>query len=392
MSNTSSSSINRQQRDNPNADSAPPAYDPIVVEESSITQSDLRKLLQSSKRTGDFVCLVAEKKKIIGDLVVHHTAISEALANVDTQNIREQRDSSFKSCFESYTANYNTQLKINRASSSTLSDQMIDLFSIFKEVIENPKFRSTTRHVRGLTSKMDEAVAFLVAEKADGKETSALLRGEKRTNQQLERRHLEGGGTLPRDECLFKCAYCKHPSVDEPPENKNVQSVNEDRLAQHADVVLRWNKFKDGKGPCPKTATNKVYTRCPPPPKTESLLLQCHCHQMTCSRKGSDIGSTCIIGCCKTDGEPYEWSEGCCTCPICCCPCKKSYAISNIAKIGIDLTRSKATGDGRAFTNERREAVEQANAKNFLGDCMKHGAMVAQAALDTLGEMNKKGM
>jgi hypothetical protein len=56
------------------------------------------------------------------------------------------------------------------------------------------------------------------------------------------------------------------------------------------------------------------------------------------------------------------------------------------------LTRSKATGDGRAFTNERREAVEQANAKNFLGDCMKHGAMVAQAALDTLGEMNKKGM
>ena len=385
MSNTSSSSINRQQRDNLNADSAPPAYDPIVIEESSITQSDLRT-------TGDFVCLVTEKKKIIGDLVVHHTAISEALANVDTQNIREQCDSSFKTCFESCTTKCNTQIKINRASNLTLSDQMIDLFSIFKEVLENPKFRSTARHVCELTSKMNEAVEFLVTEKADGKETSALLRGKKRTNQQLERKHLEGGGTLPRDECLFMCVYCKHPSVDEPPENKHVQRVNKDRLAQHAELVLTWNKFKDGKGPCPKTATNKLYTQCPPPPKTESLLLQCHYHQMACSRKGSLIGSTCIIGCCKTDGEPYEWSEECCTCCICCCPCKKSYAISNIAKIGLDLTRSKATGDGRASTNERHEVVEQAKAKNFLGDCMKHGAKVAQAALDTLGEMNKKGM
>jgi hypothetical protein len=130
---------------------------------------------------------------------------------------------------------------------------------------------------------------------------------------------------------------------------KHVASVNEDRLSKHAAIVEKWNTYKDGKGECPKTVTGRLYTRCPPSPKTESLLLQCHCHQMMCSRKeGSHRGSTCIIGCLNADGEQYDWSDGMCTCGICSCPCKKGYAMHNITNIGIELTRSKMTGDGSA--------------------------------------------
>jgi len=391
-----SSSINRQQKDqrdsqNDTAVSAPPAYDPIIVEEESITQSDLSQLLNSSKRTGTFVCLSPTKKEILGELVVHHSAIIDALGNVDRQNIRDQRDSAFKTRFETCIKKCNTQIKINRAPNTLLSNQMIDLFSILKEVMDNNKFRSVSKHVRRLVSTMHEAVDFLVIEKADGKEKVALLRGEKRTNQQLERKFLEGGGTLPRDEVLSRCAFCKHSSVDWPPENETVQSENNLRFGEHAKIVDKWNKYKEGKGPCPKTATGKLYTRCPPPPKTESLLLQCHCHQMACSRKGSLVGSTCIIGCCKDDGKVYGWSEGACTCPICCCPCKKSYAIRHIMKIGLELTRkSEATGVNSS-TNSR-ELIGQAEAKKFLSDCMVQGAQVAQSSLDIIDQMNKQGM
>jgi hypothetical protein len=75
-------------------------YDPIIVEDSSITQNDLREILRSSKRTGDFVCLVAEKKEILGDILKQHNHISAALTNVDADNVRSNQDSTFKTRFE----------------------------------------------------------------------------------------------------------------------------------------------------------------------------------------------------------------------------------------------------------------------------------------------------
>ena len=384
-------SINRKQKDNLNAASGPPAYDPIIVEESNITQNDLRELLRSSKRTGNFVCLVAEKREMLGNILKQRHHITAALKNVDALNVREQTDSIFNTRFESCTAIYDTAIKINRGTNTALSDHMIELFAIFKEVINHPKFRSTSKYVLVLMTKMDDAVAFLVAKKEDGKEANALLRGEKRSSQQLDRKYLGGGGTLPRDECLMICAYCQHSTVDEPPENANVATVNQDRLLKHAEIVETWNKYKDGKGPCPKTVSGKLYTRVPPPPKTESLLLQCHCHQMSCSRKGSNVGSTCLIGCMKVDGERYDWSEGMCTCRVCSCPCKKSYAMSNITKIGIELTRVKTASDN-GTGSESREIVEQARAKNWLAGCMLQGARVVQATRETLENMNKSGM
>ena len=71
------------------------------------------------------------------------------------------------------------------------------------------------------------------------------------------------------------------------------------------------------------------------------MVLKCHCHQMSCSRRDSDRGSTCIIGCLKSDGERYNWSDGYCTCKLCRCKCKKAFAMDSIARIGIALTQKK---------------------------------------------------
>ena len=143
----------------------------------------------------------------------------------------------------------------------------------------------------------------------------------KRTNAQLDRKYLDGGGTHPRDPVYQKCIYCNHEAIDKPPENKDVVLTNENRLHVHQEIVAEWEEYKNGSGPCPKTTSGKDFKRCPPVPIMETMLLQCHCHQMSCSRRDSDRGSTCIIGCLNNDGTRYDWSDGYCTCKICVCKC-----------------------------------------------------------------------
>ena len=87
--------MNRQQFDKHSSiPICPPAYDPIIVEESSITQSDLRETLQSSKRTGNFTCLMAKKKELLGNLLFEHKdVVSHSLLSIDAANCQVDIDS-----------------------------------------------------------------------------------------------------------------------------------------------------------------------------------------------------------------------------------------------------------------------------------------------------------
>ena len=46
-----------------------------------------------------------------------------------------------------------------------------------------------------------------------------ILHGKKRSQNQLARKFLQGGGFLPEDECYWICIFCKHSFIDEPVEN-----------------------------------------------------------------------------------------------------------------------------------------------------------------------------
>ena len=54
-----------------------------------------------------------------------------------------------------------------------------------------------------------------------------------------------------------------------------------------------------------KNRNRKDMTQIPPTPKLDSLILQCHSHQMSCARQNSDIGSTCSILCAKMMGHGF---------------------------------------------------------------------------------------
>ena len=348
---SSSSTANRQVGDNPTTPTVPPAYSPIIIEDSDITEEQLLTVLRSSKRSGSFCCLLQEKKDIIESLCKNKDVIAIYLKSVDRDNKSQQQDSTYTLIFNSIFKDVTAQ-SIKRANNVSLSDMFCKIYSILHAVHQHPRFRSGKEYVSRFMDKMNQLVDYIKTDSANKIEGNKLLTGLKLTKDQLSRKYMKNGGTFPRDDALVKCAFCQHPSVDEPPENSTVTTVNEERMTKHRSLVEEWVKYKDGKGPCPKTNTGKEFTRIPPPPKTESLILQCHCHQMTCARKNSNVGSTCAILCTQVDGNRYGWGDVACECIVCKCECKKAYKMEDIARIGIELVRKERDGKGKELINE----------------------------------------
>jgi len=74
---------------------------------------------------------------------------------------------------------------------------------------------------------MEEAQSICKEKKQDEAEPCALLKGLKRTTEQLSRKFLEGVGTKRPDDLLHaSCAFCGHQSVDDPPENVGVAETS----------------------------------------------------------------------------------------------------------------------------------------------------------------------
>jgi hypothetical protein len=283
-----------------------------------------------------------------------------------------------------------TTQTIKKYNSKELADIFIQFYTVFEAVYELPRFRTAKDHVSRFMSVMEQLVSVIITECEENAEESKLLHGVKCNSQQLQRQFLQGGGTFPTDASLQLCVYCQHPTVDEPPENKNVATVNQEKVEKHRVLVAQWDNYKNGNGSCPKTTTGKDFKRHPPPAKLDSLLLQCHCHQMTCSRKGSDVGSTCAIACKKDDGNRFDWKDNFCDCPVCKCNCKKVYQREKIPLIGIVLMAKKNEEDG-GISRELRQQLDMQLGKSYLAECMIEGVQVASAAMQTLNNMNDKG-
>ena len=297
--------FNRHQNDDPNISPTPPDYNPIVID-GNIKQSDLRDTLNSQKRAGNvFICSVAEKRELLIGLMKNRSGVAEVLSRIDSQNSLNNTGSTFTTRFQSCFDFHRTDNKIKVASNSSLTDLMLKIYSILREVVDHRFLRLQLKNISPFISKMEEAEIYTASRIEDSAESCKLLKGLPRSKDQLERKILRDGGTIPRDSSLRFCAFCKHPTVDEPPENANVNRNNEIKLANHTVAVEQWHKYKDGKGPCPKNRNGKDMTRIPPTPKLDSLILQCHCHQMSCARQNSDMGSTCSILCAKMMGHGF---------------------------------------------------------------------------------------
>ena len=118
--------MNRKQFDKSDVIPARPStYNPIVIPESAITEDDLRAILTSSKTTGNFCCLMPQKKELLLRLLFTSNTtkeITQALQNVDTANQIKGEDSIFKLRYDQAIKKYTNKNVITRTSNNELAN------------------------------------------------------------------------------------------------------------------------------------------------------------------------------------------------------------------------------------------------------------------------------
>ena len=60
----------------------------------------------------------------------------------------------------------------------------------------------------------------------------------------MERKYCQGGGFKPKDDFYQVCVFCKHPFVDEIPENKNELNNNRAKEKAHNELKKHFDVFK----------------------------------------------------------------------------------------------------------------------------------------------------
>ena len=219
-----------------------------------------------------------------------------------------------------------------------LATMIVNFFHLSKLAKDHRFFRQYLKHVERIQSLVDRAIEWVKNIKEEDSEPK-LLRGEKRTSIQLGRGYCKGGGFKSQDEFLHYCVFCKHQFADEIPENLNVMENNRKKEKTHNELKIKLDDFKNGLSTEPPIGPNgKPITKRLPAMKKESLIIQCHCYQMSCVQEGTDVGSTCKMNCCNSKtGERYPWKllnkTTKCTCPVCLCMCRKAYKVDNLAGI-----------------------------------------------------------
>lgn len=200
------------------------------------------------------------------------------------------------------------------------------------------------------------------------------------------------GGFLPVDEEYRSCAFCGHRCVDEPAENKTVNERNDQLLLEDQRLAREWELSEAGNGARPKKSNGKDYRSKPKPLKREKLLVQCHCHEFTCTRQNSDTGSTCIFACLDGNGVRFPWVEGQgCTCVVCACPCRKAYARADTQRIQLAIQRQKAVANDTVMAQKKAEDEAKAEGKSFIGNCIRTGTFARHTLSDTMNRMSAEG-
>ena len=255
-----------------------------------------------------------------------------------------------------------------------LATVLLNLSELCELVKDLPQMR-LVRDLIDPTLKIHNELKIVVMEgKEDVDETDKTLRGMKLNSEAWSLSYCSSGGLLPELE-FRNCDFCKHSMVDEPYCNQSVIEENNKMINEYEEKLRVLNLYKEGKGP-PLKKNNKIINRIIKPPG-KSLLLQCHCFQMHCTRKDSDSGSTCFNKCMNNNGNRYPWIDGNgCTCTICQCKCNKRYKKQDTVRISAEIKRREKVSHPM-FSN--LITCEQVTAKNFVGKAFMMGAHVAHS-------------
>ena len=335
----------RQAANPPNSLNASIQITPVT--EIEVTKDMRVDVLNVSSKTA--ICKTKDRKSLLvrySNLkkdCIDQAAILDSLSGTSMA-------SRFKDLIKSKTE-FNS---MNKDTSSRALVNLCDISCLFLQLLEEQStgLRSSSqtplmillRDVKEVKTKVDrQAIANI-----HDTESDPILKGRTLTPKQREREF--DHNLIPDDEGHRCCLFCKHPSMNEAPENKQVVTLNKQRLKEAKDAQDIWNKHVAAKSDAEKKNlplaptnplnpnTNKAMNRAPNNAKLDYLFQQCLCINSHCAQEGTDLGSSCPISCTDAEtGSRYPFVRGRCSCPMCKCQCGKSYNICDQAKIGLRL-------------------------------------------------------
>ena len=135
--------------------------------------------------------------------------------------------------------------------------------------------------------------------------------------------------------------FCGHNFVDLPPVNVTNAAQNAASMSEYSKLYKHLQDFKDKKiFDAPLNSKGKEIKKVTLPTMVKTIL-RCHCHQQRRAMPNSNAQSTCPIMCVnQSTQQPYGAGE----CPLCECPCSKSYYLEDVPKIKAELIFEKKAG------------------------------------------------
>jgi hypothetical protein len=212
MNTSSSSSSSGNMIQNKSKPLHPSNHSTQIIKDEDVSEQNLRDLLASQSRSAAFQCPMVNKKQLLEPIFNNHKVIINTVTNIDNDNSDTSILTHLKNELLYSSSESTSPSKLwKRLNNAQLATKMIKLFSIFKIAYKNRKFRQLQKYTSALMTKMEEAQSICKEKKQDEAEPCALLKGLKRTTEQLSRKFLEGVGTkCPDDLLLALCAFCGH--------------------------------------------------------------------------------------------------------------------------------------------------------------------------------------
>ena len=372
-----------------------PSYTAPVCTRSSVSKKEIINALNGKTKTRDgaFSCSKKTLKDSLVPIIEKQDRFFKYLAQIDEESASDTSSSasSLKASFAiefPYTLDTKGKMKFSFIKSSLthlnkqeIATKIVNTYKIYELAKKSRHFRRVEQFSKNLDDLINETIEHITEQKSEESETD-VLRGEKRSQNQLGRKFLQGGGFLPEDDCYRICVFCKHPFIDEPIENKKVFENNRKKEEEIEDLKRQLEEFKDGKRNSPPTGPNGRAITNPsqlPCIKREDIVYHCHCFQMRCATEGTDIGSQCELKCCNpTTGKRYEWKKENglkkCTCPVCLCNCRKAYKFGKICAIMAELAKEDVNSSiNRANSVADEKKKRQIEAQRFIADCVDIG-------------------
>ena len=256
---------------------------------------------------------------------------------------------------------------------------ILALFSLYKNIVKAIDLReNTTRIDKWINIKIAFKELNAIMKVVDGEAEQVVddlststksLKSLKVNEEEWKRRYMKCRNTKMPPKGYGCCVFCNHDFIDVPPVNVDNAEKNKLAMAKYSEQYKHLQDYKDKKRFDPPLNSKGKEVKKVTPPTMLKTILRCHCHQQRRAMPSSNAQSTCPILCVnQTTQLPYRAGE----CPLCQCPCSKSYYLEEVPKIKSELLLEKETKNNVQVASSKQQANE------WIARCNNTGRLVQE--------------